>query len=149
MPVKSRWGDRCALLVILWPQVLGVTCVYELVIIYFRAIVTSSWQDQKSVTISLLVLHPFSVNIIRGIGVSQVVQWSRIQLPLQEMLVKAPEEETATHASILAWRVPWTEEPDGLQSKIRRVRYDCVLSTHKHTHHKHHVSVLYTLRAVW
>ena len=26
------------------------------------------------------------------------------------------EEEMATHASILAWRIPWTEEPGGLQS---------------------------------
>ena len=26
------------------------------------------------------------------------------------------EEGTATHSSILAWRIPWTEEPDGLQS---------------------------------
>ena len=24
------------------------------------------------------------------------------------------EESTATHSSILAWRVPWTEEPDGV-----------------------------------
>ena len=26
------------------------------------------------------------------------------------------EEGIATHSSILAWRIPWTEEPDGLQS---------------------------------
>ena len=26
------------------------------------------------------------------------------------------EESMATHSSILAWRTPWTEEPDGLQS---------------------------------
>ena len=26
------------------------------------------------------------------------------------------EEEMATHPSILAWRIPWTEEPGGLQS---------------------------------
>ena len=26
------------------------------------------------------------------------------------------EEETATHSSILTWRIPWTEEPGGLQS---------------------------------
>ena len=25
------------------------------------------------------------------------------------------EEEMATHSSILAWRIPWTEEPGGLQ----------------------------------
>ena len=26
------------------------------------------------------------------------------------------EEEMATHSSILAWEIPWTEEPGGLQS---------------------------------
>ena len=26
------------------------------------------------------------------------------------------QKDTATHSSILAWRVPWTEEPSGLQS---------------------------------
>ena len=28
----------------------------------------------------------------------------------------ALEEEMATHPSSLAWRIPWTEEPGGLQS---------------------------------
>ena len=27
------------------------------------------------------------------------------------------EKEMATHSSILAWKIPWTEEPGGLQSK--------------------------------
>ena len=27
------------------------------------------------------------------------------------------EKGMATHSSILAWRIPWTEEPGGLQSK--------------------------------
>ena len=26
----------------------------------------------------------------------------------------------ATHSSILAWRIPWTEEPGGLQSAVRK-----------------------------
>ena len=26
------------------------------------------------------------------------------------------EKEMATHSSILAWEIPWTEEPEGLQS---------------------------------
>ena len=31
----------------------------------------------------------------------------------------------ATHSSILAWRIPWTEEPGGLQSmESRRVSHD-------------------------
>ena len=35
------------------------------------------------------------------------------------------EEGMATHSSILAWRIPGTEEPGGLQSMgLERVRYD-------------------------
>ena len=31
-------------------------------------------------------------------------------------LGRFPEDGMATHSSILAWRIPWTEEPGGLQS---------------------------------
>ena len=35
------------------------------------------------------------------------------------------EKGMATHSSILAWRIPWTEDPGGLQSMgLQRVRYD-------------------------
>ena len=35
------------------------------------------------------------------------------------------EKEMATHSSILAWRILWTEEPGGLQSMgSQRVRHD-------------------------
>ena len=35
------------------------------------------------------------------------------------------ESEMATHSSILAWRIPWTEDPGGLQSMVsQRVRRD-------------------------
>ena len=35
-------------------------------------------------------------------------------------------EEMASHLSILAWEIPWTEEPGGLQSiDSQRVRQDC------------------------
>ena len=35
------------------------------------------------------------------------------------------EEKMATHCSILTWRIPWTEEPGGLQSMgSQRVRHD-------------------------
>ena len=40
------------------------------------------------------------------------------------------EEGTATHSSILAWRIPWTEEPGGLQSTgLQRVGHDWVTNT--------------------
>ena len=36
-----------------------------------------------------------------------------------------PEKGLATHSDILAWRIPWTEDPSGLQSVgSRRVRQD-------------------------
>ena len=35
------------------------------------------------------------------------------------------EKGMATHSSILAWRIPWTEEPGGLQSiGLQRVRHN-------------------------
>ena len=35
------------------------------------------------------------------------------------------EKEMASHSSILAWRIPWTEEPGGLQSTgLLRVRQE-------------------------
>ena len=41
------------------------------------------------------------------------------------------EKEMATHSSILAWRIPWTEEPGGLQSMgSQRVRHDWASSLH-------------------
>ena len=46
----------------------------------------------------------------------------------------------ATHSSVLAWRMPWTEEPDGLQSKgSQRDGHDLATEcararTHTHTH---------------
>ena len=39
----------------------------------------------------------------------------------------------ATQSSILAWRIPWTEEPGGLQSMgSQRVRHD-LAAEHTHT----------------
>ena len=51
------------------------------------------------------------------------------------------EEEQGTHSSILAWKIPWTEELGGLQSiGLQRVAHDWVHScTHTHTHTHTHV----------
>jgi len=38
----------------------------------------------------------------------------------------------ATHSSILAWRIPWTQEPDGLQSiRSQKVGHNRATNTHK------------------
>ena len=40
-------------------------------------------------------------------------------------LIPIPEKGIATHSSILAWRIPWTEEPGGLQSmRSQRIGHD-------------------------
>ena len=40
------------------------------------------------------------------------------------------EEEMATHSSIFAWRIPWTEEPGGLQCMgSQKVRHNWVTDT--------------------
>ena len=52
-------------------------------------------------------------------------------LAMQEMRVRTLdweeplEKEMATHSITLAWRIPWTEEPDGLQFMgLQRVGHD-------------------------
>ena len=48
------------------------------------------------------------------------------------------EEEMATHSSILAWRIPWTEKPGGLHSLgLQRVGHDLA------TKEKHQQTTIY------
>ena len=52
----------------------------------------------------------------------QETQEMQVQSSGQEDLL---EEEMATHTSILAWEIPWTEEPGGLQFMgSQRVRHN-------------------------
>ena len=52
------------------------------------------------------------------------------EMPVQSLGQEQPlQEGTATHSRILAWRIPWTEEPGRLQSMgSQRVRHDLRLS---------------------
>ena len=51
-----------------------------------------------------------------------VVRETRVQSLSQEDPL---EKEMATHSSILAWKIPWMEEPGGLQSMgLQRVGHD-------------------------
>ena len=43
------------------------------------------------------------------------------------------EKEMTTHSSILAWRIPWTEEPGGLYSPRGRKESDTTEKFHFHT----------------
>ena len=64
-------------------------------------------------------------------GASLIAQLVKNPPAMQETLVQSLgwedplEEGMATHSSILAWKIPWTEEPGRLQSMgSQRVRHD-------------------------
>ena len=67
-----------------------------------------------------------------SVGLAPLVAQMVKTLPaMQETWVPSPggedplEEEMATHSSILAWRIPRTEDPGGLQSMgLQRVVHD-------------------------
>ena len=65
-----------------------------------------------------------------SLGVSLVAQWQRVHLAMQKTQVLSLgredplEEEMATHSSILAWEIPWTEKPGRLQSMGVRAGHD-------------------------
>ena len=65
-------------------------------------------------------------------------------LPMEETWVASLgqedplEEEMATHSSILAWRIPWTEEPGRLQSmRSQRVRHNLATKQQQQHYGKH------------
>ena len=74
---------------------------------------------------------------LKGLGLRRWLSGKRIRLPTQETQVQPLgwedllEKKMASHSNILSWKIPWTEEPDGLQSMgSQRVRHDWVT---KHT----------------
>ena len=69
-----------------------------------------------------------AVTIFMGFPIGSVVKnlpTNEGNVGLSPRLGRSLEKEMATHSSILAWRIPWTEEPGGLQSMgSQRVRHD-------------------------
>ena len=64
-------------------------------------------------------------------SVTHIAQLVKNLSAVQETQVQSPgwedplEKGMAAHSNILAWRIPWTEEPGGLQSMgSQRVRHD-------------------------
>ena len=78
---------------------------------------TLTWQV---LAVGVLLTQRKIVSLVQG--ASLVAWWSRIHLPTQEMQVQSLsqedplEKEMATHSSVLAWKIPWMEEPGGLLS---------------------------------
>ena len=66
--------------------------------------------------------HIYTVSLVVQMANLCVVQETQVQSPGWEDPL---EKGVATHSSILAWRIPWMEEPGGLQSLgLQRVGHD-------------------------
>ena len=61
-------------------------------------------------------------SVVKNLPAKQEPQETQVLFLGQEVVL---EEGIATHSSILAWRIPWTEKPVGIQAKgPKRVRHD-------------------------
>ena len=88
---------------------------------------TKWWQGcEKTNSYKLLVAIPNLGFLGRSTVKKPPIMWELQETWFWSLGREDPlEEGTATHSSILAWRIPWTEEPDGLQSTgSQRVGHD-------------------------
>ena len=92
------------------------------------------WQWICKVNTALLRQWDFSLN--QNLILATVTQTLKNLPAMQEAWVRSLDQEDplekrmATHSSILAWRILWTEEPGGLQSMAsQRVGHDPVTNT--------------------
>ena len=68
-----------------------------------------------------LYVHSWASVVAQMVKNLSAMQETRVQSLGQE---DPWEKGMATHTSILAWRIPWTEEPGGLQSMVLQSRDD-------------------------
>ena len=82
----------------------------------------------------------------------------RIHLPMKKTqetpilfprLGRSLEEETATHSGILAWKIPWTEEPGRLQSVGSQSDTTEHASTQQIIHSGHSINTLKMFTLYW
>ena len=122
-----------------WYSSANLSIVGGIFLVYVLAQTGIHWM--KKTEASHIKLWPVLQFLTRGLllwlftiaffGVSLVAQIVMNLPTMQETWVPSLgwedplEEEMATHSSILAWKFPWTEEPDGLQSMgSQRVGHD-------------------------
>ena len=91
--------------------------------------------SSKSI-VSLLLLHPCKHTSRIKVKCDKISRSYLLvkNLPAMQGLIPGSgislEKGMATHSSILAWRIPWTEEPGGLNSMgLQRVGHDWVTNT--------------------
>ena len=100
-------------------------------------------QTQESLHFYLLELQDFPGGpVVKNLPASAGDARDTGSIPGQEDPL---EEETAAHSSILAWRIPWTEEPGELWSMGFQRVTEQLTHTHTHTHTFFHILFHYGL----
>ena len=90
-------------------------CIWEIVYVDKKSLRRLNWRKVKILSSSALVVKKLPANA-GDIRVMVFDSWVR-KIPWRRGM--------ATHSGILAWRIPWTEQPEGLQSiGLQRVGYD-------------------------
>ena len=118
-----RWGDGAVSeldggggCTALWTQEMSPNDSLKTVFMLFEFYI---WEKPHNIYLVLLLIFFFNYEVSRASPVAQTVK--RLSA-MQERWVRSPggedplEKGMATHCSILAWEISWTEEPGGLQS---------------------------------
>ena len=70
-------------------------------------------------------VHPWWIHVNVRQNQYSIVKQNKVKIKIKQKILKKKnieiiqlvlEKERATHSSILAWKIPWAEEPGGLQS---------------------------------
>ena len=118
------WVPHCIFFLLTWLYQIQSFFFFNWNIIYLQCCVsfwcTAKWLSYVYICVYLSSLVAQTVKNLPAVQETQV--------PGSE---RSLEKEMATHSSIFAWRIPWTEEPGGLQFiGSQRVRQDWVTNTH-------------------
>ena len=99
---------------------------------YHKVIVKFSWVEH----VKFLEQQVACFKLLRVPG--KIKNYSEIFFFFSCLIVRNTEKAMASHSSTLAWKIPWTEEPGGLQSRgLPRVGHDWATSLSIFTFHFH------------
>ena len=112
---RNIWFDSCSLYLGDFDMIAGDA------IFFLRIKHSSIFQEDHAMPGKLILSKNMVAQLVKSLPAMQETWvWS---LGEEDPL----EKEMATQSSILAWEIPWTEEPGGLQSMgLGRVRHNCV-----------------------
>ena len=75
----------------------------------------TTWMNLEDVMLSEIPIHRKTNTAL--FHLSEIYKLVRLtEAEIRVVVARCSEKEMATHSSILAWRIPWTEEPGGLPS---------------------------------